>query len=395
MNVVKYLLDNGHVTVDYIINNLDEFLRCLMATGCINANTSTKYSVHYFLYVKTLVNLGTSKHKEYIKRGADLTDFGAFGMTELGGGSNVQALETTAHYDHASKTFILNSPTQTSIKFWIGNLGKTCTMMVTFAQLFVGEENHGVHVFLVPVRDKATHEPFEGCLIGDCGDKLGLQGIDNGWIKFTNYRISKDMLLNKIADVNDDGHYISAIESKGKRFARHLAALSGGRILAASNAADISLLASITALRYGACRDKILDLPLHQARVFPLFARGFMEMITMQDMWADWTKNSKSIIDPANKSGEYFHLVSSALKAVNTWNSYDCWRECRLACGGLGFSVYNNFHEMGATADVNQTWEGENYVLIQQACKLLLKNFSNLMQGKDSMKVTFYSIMFF
>ena len=326
-------------------------------------------------------------------RAAVLSDLGAFGMTELGHGSNVQGVETTAHYNHETRSFTLNSPTETSIKFWIGNLGKTCSMLIVFAQLFVNEVNQGVHVFLVPVRDKSNHEPFVGCLIGDCGDKIGLQGVDNGWIKFTNYKISKDMLLNRFCDVNDDGEYISDIPSANKRFGYHMAALSGGRVLAASNAADVSLIASITALRYAATRKQfkrnkegeevhIIDYPLHQARIMPLFARGVVEMVTMQYVWDEYTEMSAESMNPSNKASEYFHLVSSALKTVTTWNSFDTYRESRLACGGLGYSHLNHFGELGTAADTNQTWEGENYVLIQQSCKLLLKNFSKLILGK-------------
>ena len=265
-------------------------------------------------------------------RAADLSDLGSFCMTELGHGSNVQGVETVAHYDHESDSFILNSPTDTSIKFWIGNLGKTCSMTVAFAQLIVGEENHGVHAFLVPVREKVTHEVFEGCTIGDCGDKLGLQGIDNGWIKFTNYRIPREMLLNKFADVNEDGQYVSTIASDNKRFAYHMAALSGGRVLASSNASDISLLTTVTALRYSASRKQfarkknqeeahILDYPLHQARIMPLFATGYLESVTMQYVWNEYTQMAPKLLDPSDKAGEFFHLVSSAMKAVTTWNS--------------------------------------------------------------------------
>mmetsp|Transcript_4284 Transcript_4284/g.4943 ORF Transcript_4284/g.4943 Transcript_4284/m.4943 type:complete len:521 (+) Transcript_4284:498-2060(+) len=318
-------------------------------------------------------------------------------MTELGHGSNVQAVETTAHYDHETSSFIMNSPTETSIKFWIGNLGKTCSMIVIFAQLILDNENHGVHVFLVPVRQRETHDIYEGITIGDCGDKIGLQGIDNGWIKFTNYRIGKEMLLNKFADVNDEGLYVSSIPKAGKRFAYHMAALSGGRLLAAVNAADISLVCSITAIRYSACRKQfarkrdqeeatILDYPLHQARLLPDFARGYLESIAMQYVWNEYTDLAPKLSDPSDKAGEYFHLLSSALKAITTWNCSDTWRESRLACGGMGYSYLNNFAELGAISDVNQTWEGENYVLIQQACKLLLKNFTNLMRGKETMK---------
>lgn len=279
-------------------------------------------------------------------------------MTELGHGSNVQGIETTAHYDHPTRSFILNSPTETSIKFWIGNLGKTCSYMVTFAQLYVNGTNHGVHVFLTPIRDKKTHEVFEGCLVGDCGDKLGLQGVDNGWIKFNNYRISKDMLLNRYADITEDGQYFSEIPSDNKRFAQHMAALSGGRVLASSNAADVSMHALITAIRYGATRQQfsrkknrpethILDYPLHQARLFPLFARNLMQMIAVKDLWEDYAGNSKILMQPLNKAGEYFHLLSSAMKSIYTWDAYDNWRESRLACGGHGFSHINNFQEYG------------------------------------------------
>ena len=347
--------------------------------------------------MKTLKNLGTERHREYLLRAADLSDLGAFGMTELGHGSNVQGVETTAHYNHETRSFTLNSPTETSIKFWIGNLGKTCSMLIVFAQLFVNEVNHGVHVFLVPVRNKSNHEPFEGCLIGDCGDKVGLQGIDNGWIKFTNYQISKDLLLNRFCDVNENGEYLSDISSKNKRFSSHVSALSGGRVLASSNAADFSLIATITALRFAATRKQfqrkkggdevhIIDYPLHQARIIPLFARGFVEMVTMQYVWEEYIQMS----DPNNKAGEYFHLVTSAMKAVTAWNCHEAYRESRLACGGLGYSHLSHFGELGGTADANQTWEGENFVLIQQACKLLLKNISRLIRGKASIKVWNY-----
>ena len=236
LSVVKYLLKNKYITAEEIMESPEQFGRALMGVGSANCSTTTKLCVQYFLYVKTIKNLGTEKHHEFLRRGAVCDDIGCFAMTELGHGSNVQSVETTAHYDHYTKTFVLNSPTDTSIKFWIGNLGKTASYAVTFAQLYVGEKCHGVHCFLVPVRDTSTHEAYEGCLIGDCGDKMGLQGIDNGWIKFTNYRIDKNMLLNRFGDITDDGEYISSIQSANKRFAFLMAALSGGRVIASSNA---------------------------------------------------------------------------------------------------------------------------------------------------------------
>ena len=103
IKIVQYMIEHKGFTAEKIIDNLDEFMRSLMAVSCSNPSTSTKFSVHYFLYLKSIKNLGTERHLEYLKRGAVLKDFGAFGMTELGHGSDVQSVETTAHYDHAYK----------------------------------------------------------------------------------------------------------------------------------------------------------------------------------------------------------------------------------------------------------------------------------------------------
>ena len=63
----------------------------------------------------------------------------------MGHGSNVAKVETTATYDHSTREFIINSPTATSAKWWIGAAAKNANKSVFFAQLFLGEENKGVH----------------------------------------------------------------------------------------------------------------------------------------------------------------------------------------------------------------------------------------------------------
>ena len=46
--------------------------------------------------------------------------FGTYIQTELGHGTFVRGLETTATYDKTTQEFIIDSPTLTSIKYWPG-----------------------------------------------------------------------------------------------------------------------------------------------------------------------------------------------------------------------------------------------------------------------------------
>ena len=79
-------------------------------------------------------------------------------------------------------------------------------MAVIFAQLIVNEKDYGPHAFVVPIRDKRTGRPFNGVMLGDCGQKIGLEGIDNGFIIFNRYRIPKDNLLNKFSSIDSEGN---------------------------------------------------------------------------------------------------------------------------------------------------------------------------------------------
>lgn len=62
---------------------------------------------------------------------------GCYAQTELGHGSNVAGLETTATLDQATDEIVINSPTLTSAKYWPGDLGRFSTHAVVFARLIV------------------------------------------------------------------------------------------------------------------------------------------------------------------------------------------------------------------------------------------------------------------
>ena len=95
---------------------------------------------------------------------------GCYLQTELGHGSNVAGLETTATYLRETHEFEIHSPNLTSSKWWIGSAGKTATHGVVQAQLILpGGKNMGPHLFFVQLRSLDNHKPLPGITIGDIG----------------------------------------------------------------------------------------------------------------------------------------------------------------------------------------------------------------------------------
>jgi len=167
---------------------------------------------------------------------------------ELGHGSFVRGLETTATNDQETQEFELHSPTITSTKWWIGAAGQTATHSAVYARLIVGGEDKGVHVFVVQLRDLETHAVMPGVSLGDCGAKMGRDGIDNGWIRFDHVRIPRDYMMMKHAQVSEDGVY-----TKPPRAAVAYGALLAGRSSMVKDSADWLKLATTIAVRVVPC----------------------------------------------------------------------------------------------------------------------------------------------
>ena len=92
-----------------------------------------------------------------------------------------------------------------------------------------------------------------GLIIGDCGKKMGLDGIDNGFIVFDQYRTSRESLLDRLSTVSPDGVYTCEM-SDAIRFGLSLGALSAARLTLSDGAAKVGLICNQIALRYAAVR---------------------------------------------------------------------------------------------------------------------------------------------
>ena len=78
--------------------------------------------------------------------------------------------------------FILNTQDIEATKVWVGNLGKVATHALVYAQLYTPDGKcHGLHAFVAPIRDPHSLMTLPGVMVGDMGEKLGLNGMDNGY----------------------------------------------------------------------------------------------------------------------------------------------------------------------------------------------------------------------
>lgn len=350
-----------------------------------------KAGVQWGLFGGAVENLGTERHHEtYVPKIISLELRGCFAMTETGHGSDVQSLETTATYDPATDEFVIDSPTPSARKDYIGGAAETATVAAVFAQLITTEDgkpvNHGVHCLLVPIRD-ADGNDLPGVTTSDCEYKGGLPGVDNGRIVFDHVRVPRVNLLNKYGDVAPDGTYSSPIENPNRRFFTMLGTLVRGRITVGGSAGAAGRVALDIATRYALQRKQfttpdgdsevlIMDYLVHQRRLFPLIAKSYALQFAQNELVSK-CHDIQSADDPDADEQRELEARAAGLKAANTWHATRAIQESREACGGAGYMAENRLIALRGDTDVFTTFEGDNHVLTQLVAKELLTAYAD------------------
>jgi len=356
-----------------------------------------KAGVQWGLFGAAIHQLGTKTHHDrWLPDVMSLALPGAFAMTEMGHGSDVAALGTTATYDVQTEEFVIHTPFRAATKEFLGNAAVHGRAATVFAQLITHGVNHGVHCFFVPIRD-AAGDTLPGVTAEDDGVKGGLNGIDNGRLAFDHVRIPRDHLLNRYGDVAPDGTYSSPIASTGRRFFTMLGALVQGRVSLDGAATTGAALAEHIAVTYANQRRQfdsgagtpevvLLDYAKHQRRLLPLVAQTYAQSFAHDELLVRFAGVFSGAHDtPAER--EDLETLAAALKPLSTWNVLAAIQECREACGGAGFMAENRLVGLHHDLDVFVTFEGDNTVLLQLVGKRLLRDYARQFKDKDAAAV--------
>ncbi len=351
-----------------------------------------KAGVQWGLFGGAVENLGTERHRDLIPRLISLDLVGCYAMTEIGHGSNVQHLETTATYDAETQEFVVDSPTPSATKDYIGNAAAHAEVAAVYAQLVTRGENHGVHCFLVPIRDEKGNA-LDGVEIGDDRHKGGLGGVDNGRLAFHQVRIPRENLLNKYGDVAEDGTYSSPIEDVNRRFFTMLGTLVRGRISVGGSALAAAEVALSIAGRYALQRRQfgqdgepevlLADYRVHQRRLLPLIARSYAYRFAQNQQVSRMDRLQRST-DPDLQEQRELEGRAAGLKAIMTWHASRTIIESREMCGGAGYLAENRLTVLRGDIDVFTTFEGDNHVMLQLLSKELLTAYAKEVGGLDA-----------
>ncbi|MCO6149317.1 acyl-CoA dehydrogenase [Flavobacterium sp. NRK1] len=337
-----------------------------------------KFGVQFGLWGMSILSLGTEKHyKKYLKDIASLKLPGGFAMTETHHGSNVKGVKTTAVYNHDERTFIINTPEKYDRKEYIGNTANHGEMVTVFAKLIINNKDYGVNAFIVPIRD-SNKNILEGVTIGDCGPKMGLNGVDNGIITFKNVVIPYENMLDRFAQVNENGEFESPIPSDNRRFFTMLGTLVGGRIGIPRSALAAAKTGLTIAIKYGDKRRQfgpedgmevpILNYRMHQLRLMPYLANAYAIHFGLQYL-------TKRFVNRTEDQMQEIEALAAGMKSYSTWNTRDTLQECREACGGKGYLSENRIDDLKNDTEIYTTFEGDNTVLMQLTAKNRLGEF--------------------
>ncbi|XP_075794518.1 peroxisomal acyl-coenzyme A oxidase 2 [Pelodiscus sinensis] len=349
------------------------------------------FNVHR-VFKNSILALGTDEQiAKWIPLAEKYHIIGTYAQTELGHGTFLRGLETTATFDTSTQEFTLNTPRISAMKWWPGDLGRSATHAVVFAQLYVKGECYGLHPFIVQIRSLRDHLPAPGVTVGDIGPKMNFEHIDNGYLMLQSVTIPRENMLGRFSQVLPDGTYVKRGSDKINyltMIVTRVEMLWVEVIPALQKACTISVRYSVvrrqSKLNPGEAEAKILDYQTQQQKLLPLLATAYALHFMNAYVNKFYSKGYTEIREGNFDSLPELHALTSGLKAIITDYCTAGAEVCLRACGGHGYSALSGLPFLYTKVAASCTYEGDNTVLFLQTARYLVKCLAAVHAGQPT-----------
>ncbi len=326
---------------------------------------ATVAAIHYNLFLGSLAD-----HDAETPR--DLTDFtemrriGTFLCTELSHGNNASALETTATFDPTADEFVVHSPSPGARKYMPNTslLGGPKTAVVA-ARLLVGEQDHGVFLFLVPLSDESGFLP--GIEVTILPERIG-NPVDHSITSFHHVRVPRHaMLQGEHGRLTADGAFTSAVAKQRQRFLHSIKRVTLGKLTLSSGIVGASRASLAIAVRYAHHRDvsglgpgsrmPVAALRSHHAPLIRALATTYAMTFLHRAVLREWLTNGDADPDSAER-------LIGMTKAWLSWEARWIFSECRERCGAQALFPINRLANYLTNVEGVITAEGDNLPIL-------------------------------
>jgi acyl-CoA oxidase len=371
-----------------------------------NSILSGSLGNHHGLFLPTVLGMANDDQRNWwLPRILTLRMIGCYCQTELGHGSNVRGLRTTATYDKKTEEFVLDTPTLQASKWWPGALGKVCTHAAVYAQLIIDGKEHGVHVFMLQIRDE-NHRPFKGIEVGDLGPKIGDGANDTGFLRLNSVRIPREMMFGRHSHVSKEGKYVKAQKKGNEDDSKlHYATMMFTRGSMTRQAGAYLAQACTIATRYNCIRrqgfidtsrnisykteeNKLMDYQIQQYRIFKQIGWayamkfiGYWLIETFKQLSGESQDNY--VITNLDALPE-ISSTTAGFKAIATSLCADGIEDLRKCCGGNGYLLSSGIAGLASDYVWRVTAEGDWIILMLQAARFIVKTIQQTKKGKKT-----------
>ncbi|MFG2005267.1 hypothetical protein ACGFNU_39590 [Spirillospora sp. NPDC048911] len=333
--------------------------------------------LHYTLVMAPIVRFGDEHTAETRRRLEAMETFGMVAMTEAGRSNSHMAPGTVARFVPERRSFVLTTPDAAATKFPTSaghpRLPKTA---VVYARLLVAGKDHGVFIFLVPLRGP-DGTPAEGAQVFPAPDNHQLP-LDWAAVRFTELEVPFGAWLAAGAKIAADGTFHDPMARDRSALAMSTTPHVWRSIIAAAAAlcrASAALLVHHSTGRPTlgglAPGRPLLDYRNQQEAVLTALARGHALTAVADHARAAAPAQSSGMATWTPWAG--IDLTLPLLKSVTTALAEQTAALCRTHCGAPGFAASDRLNGYRGLLHGYLSAGGDNQLILFDVARAMLE----------------------